>query len=99
MEWKQDGEVQDLLREYLVNQKEDLGNLLNSLSKHNDGSTPFQFLKVWGMFVWRYSTYLEENTETDSLELTIASVMHDPTVQNMVGSMVKNQIDRGLNIE
>lgn len=99
MEWKQDGEVQDFLREYLVNQRDDLGNLLNALSKHNDGSTPFQFLKVWGMFVWRYTSYLEENTETDALELTIASIMHDPTVQNMVGSMVKSQIDRGLNLE
>lgn len=98
MEWKHDPEVQDLLKEYLINQKDDLGNLLNSLGRFNDGSPPFQFLKIWGMFVWKYAEYLQGNTETDALELTIASIAHDPTVQNMVATVLRSQIDRGVGL-
>ena len=82
-----------------MNQKDDLGNLLNSLSSHNDGSPPFQFLQVFGRFVWSYSKHLEKETESDSLELAIADVANDPTVQLMIGNMVQSGINRGLNIE
>jgi len=99
MEWKHDGGVQDALRSYLVNQKDDLGNLLNSLSPFNDGSPPFQFLKVWGMFVWKYVEFLEHNTETDALELTLATIANDPIVQNMVAQIMRQQIERGVGLE
>ena len=98
MEWKHDSEVQDLLKEYLVNQKHDLGNLLDSLGRFNDGSPPFQFLKVYGMFVWKYCDLLKDNTEADALELSIASIVHDPIVQNMVATVLRSQIDRGVGL-
>lgn len=98
MEWKHNAEVMDALRSYLVNQKEDLGNLLNELNQFNDGSPPFAFLQIWGMFVWKFVSYLEENTESDALELTIASISHEPTVQNMVASMMRSQLDKGLGV-
>mgnify|MGYP003648097422 FL=1 len=99
MEWRDDPEVQDSIRNLLTTVQSDLGNLLNALGKHNDGTPPFQFMKVLGMFVWRYVEYLEHNTESDSLDLTLASISNDPTVQNLVGNMMKTQIERGLNIE
>jgi len=51
------------------------------------------------MFVWRYDEYLKVNTEADSLELSIASIANDPTVQVLVGNMMRQNLDRGLNIE
>lgn len=99
MEWRNDPEVQDSIRELLTLSKEPLGVLLNALGKHNDGSPPFQFLKVLGMFVWRYDEYLKVNTEADSLELSIASIANDPTVQALVGNMMRNNLDRGLGLE
>ena len=99
MEWKQDPQVQDALRGYLVNQKEGLGNLLNALTPHNDGTPPFQFLQVLGKFVWRYVEHLKTNVESDALELALSDVANDPTVQMMVGSMVQSGIDRGINLE
>lgn len=99
MEWKQDPRVQDALRHYLVNQKQDLGNLLEALSPHNNGSPPFQFLQVIGKFVWRYVDHLQSEVESDALELALSDVANDPTVQMMVGNMVQNGIDRGLNLE
>ena len=99
MEWKQDPQVQDALRQYLVNQKQDLGNLLEVLSPHNNGSPPFQFLKVLGKFVWRYVDHLESNVESDALELALSDVANDPTVQLMVGNMVQSGIDRGLSLD
>ena len=99
MEWRNDPEVQDSIRELLTITKEPLGGLLNALGKHNDGSPPFQFLKVLGMFVWRYDEYLKENTEADSLELSIASIANDPTVQILVGNMMRNNLEGRLDIE
>ena len=99
MDWRNDPEVQDSIRELLTKSKEPLGVLLNSLGKHNDGSPPFQFLKVLGMFVWRYDEYLKENTETDSFELSVASIANDPTVQILVDNMMRNNLDRGLNLD
>ena len=99
MEWKQDPQVQDALRHYLVNQKQDLGNLLEVLSPHNNGSPPFQFLQVLGKFVWRYVDHLESNVESDALELALSDVANDPTVQLMVGNMVQSGIDRGLSLD
>jgi hypothetical protein len=99
MEWKQDAIVQDALKHYLVHQKDDLSKLLNALGTHNDGSPPFQFLQVFGKFIFRYTHYLEANTESDALELAISDVANDPTVQLMVGNMVQSGINRGLNIE
>lgn len=99
MEWRNDPEVQDSIRELLTKSKEPLGVFLNALGKHNDGTPPFQFLKVLGMFVWRYDEYLKENTEADSLELSIASIANDPTVQSLVGNMMRNNLERGLGLE
>lgn len=99
MEWKLDAMVQDALKHYLVNQKEDLSTLLNALTPHNDGSPPFQFLQVFGKLVYRYCHHMETNTETDSLELAIADIANDPTVQMMVGNMVQSGINRGLNLD
>ena len=46
MGWRDDSLVQDAIRELLTEIKEPLGDLLNALGKHNDGTPPFQFLKV-----------------------------------------------------
>ena len=98
MDWRSDPEVQDSIRKLITESKEPLGDFLNSLGKHNDGTPPFQFLKVLGMFVWRYDEYLKENTEADALELSIASIANDPTVQILVGNMMRNKLDSGLNL-
>lgn len=99
MEWRSDPEVQDSIRRLLTETKEPLGEFLNALGKHNDGTPPFQFLKVLGMFVWRYDEYLRTNTEADSLELSLASIANDPTVQMLVGNMMRNNLEGRLNIE
>ena len=99
MKWSESPEVHESIRNYLINQKEDLGNLLNSLSPYQDGSPPFQFLKVWGMFVFRYCENMRKHTELDAWNLTIAEISNDPTVQGMVAKIVSNQINGGLNIE
>ena len=98
MNWNQDAQFQEAIRKYLENQKDDLGELLNALTPFQDGSPPFQFLKVWGMFVFRYCSNIEKNTESDAWDLTLAEVSNDPTVQRMVGSIVANNLDRGLGV-
>jgi hypothetical protein len=70
MEWKHDSNVMDLFRAYLVNQKEDLKNLLEAIFQYNDGTPPFQFLQVFGVFVVRFSELIETNTETDALDFS-----------------------------
>ena len=60
MEWKQDPQVQDALREYLVNQKEGFRkpystHLLRIIMEH----LHFQFLQVLGKFAWRYVEHLK----------------------------------------
>lgn len=98
MKWSESPHVHEGIRNYLINQKDDLGYLLNSLSPFQDGSPPFQFLKVWGMFVFRYADNLRKHTELDAWNLTIAEVANDPTVQRMVSKIVGSSIDRGLNL-
>ena len=98
MEWKDDPLVMENLINYISNQKDDLGNLLDSLHDHNDGSPLFAFLQIYGMFVFRFTDHLKEQTETDALGLTIADISNHPTVQNMVSSMVARQVDKGLNL-
>ena len=98
MKWSESPEVHEGIRNYLINQKDDLGDLLNSLSPYQDGSPPFQFLKVWGMFVFRYSDNIQKHTELDAWNLTIAEIANDPTVQRMVSRIVGSSIDRGLNL-
>ena len=39
------------------------------------------------------------NTEADSLELSLASIANDPTVQMLVGNMMRNNLEGRLNIE
>ena len=98
MKWNESPEVQEAIRKYLVNQKDDLGNLLNTLTEFNDGSHAFQFLKVWGMFVYRYSANLEKYVETEAWDLTVAEISNDPTVQGMVSKVMHNQLNKGLGI-
>ena len=99
MDWKHDAEVVDKLSTLLVNTKDDLGEFLEILHPYNDGTPPFAFLQMYGMFVFRYCDHLQKETETDALHLAIADVANHPTVQNMVAQMMKAQIDRGLNLE
>jgi len=99
MEWRNDPLVMDSLSLFLKNQKPDLGKLLETLHDHNDGSPLFQFLQIYGMFVFRYSDHLKVQTESDALGLTLADISNHPTVQNMVAGMVQAQIDRGMKLD
>ena len=99
MEWKDDPEVMDNFTQLLTNQKEDLGIFLESLHAFNDGSPLFQFLQIYGMFVFRFTEHLQKETELDALGLTIGDISNHPTVQGMVASMVQTQVHRGLNLE
>lgn len=99
MEWKQDAEVMDALAQYCINQKDDLGKLLNALHDHNDGSPAFAFLQIYGTFVYRFCDLIKEHTEIDAIELATAEIANHPTVQNMVASMVGKQINRRLDLE
>ena len=99
MEWKHDPHVMDLIRNYLVNQKDDLNELLTAIHAYNDGTPPYQFLQIFGVFVVRYSEHIQTNTETDALELTLAEIANHPSVQLMVSSMMSQGINRGLNLE
>jgi hypothetical protein len=99
MEWANDADLMDKMTQWLGNQKEDLGNLLNALHPHNDGSPMFAFAQIFGMFVFRFSDHLEKHTETDAINLTLADVANHPTVQGMVASMVQSNLNRGLNLE
>lgn len=99
MEWKQDAVVVDYLSHLLSNQKEDLGNFLESLHDYNDGTPLFAFLQIYGMFVFRFTDHLKTETELDALDLTLADISNHPTVQQMVANMMKQQLNRGLNIE
>ena len=99
MEWKQDARVADKLSILLVNQKDDLGNFLEALHDFNDGTPLFAFLQIYGMFVFRFTDHLETQTELDALDLTLADISNHPTVQQMVANMMKQQLNRGLNIE
>ena len=99
MEWAKDAEVVDHLTILLGNQKEDLGNLLESLHQYNDGTPLFAFLQVYGMFVFRFVDHLQTQTEIDALNLTLADIANHPTVQGMVAGMVQQSIDRGLNLD
>lgn len=98
MKWNDNAQVQEAIRTYLTNQKEDLGNLLNTLTPFNDGSPPFQFLKVWGMFVFRYVANLEKYVETEAWDMTIAEISNDSTVQSMVSQIMHNQLNKGLGV-
>lgn len=98
MEWKHDPSVQEAIRNYLINQKDDLNQLLISLDNHADRSPPFQFLRVFGMFIFRYSDNIKNHTEIDAWDLTIAEVSNDPAVQSMVGKMMNQQLDRGMGL-
>jgi hypothetical protein len=98
MEWKQDAQVVDSLTTLLLNQKDDLGKFLETLHQYNDGSPFFAFLQVYGMFVFRFFDHHEKHTEIDAIDLTLADVANHPTVQQMVASMMQQQIDKGLNL-
>lgn len=99
MDWKHDPKVQEAIKAYLGNQKEDLGKLLSSLDEYADGSPIFQMLRVFGMFVYRYAENIKKHTEIDAFDLSVAEISNDPAVQSMVGMMVHRSIDRGLNLE
>jgi len=99
MEWRNDPQVMDQMTSFLKNQKVDLGNLLESLHDHNDGSPLFMFMQIYGMFVFRFTDHLKEQTESDALGLTLADISNHPTVQNMVAGMIQKQVDRGINHE
>lgn len=88
----------ELLVKFLVDQKDDLGNLLNALHDHNDGSPPFQFLTIYGKFIYRFSNHIQSQTESDALDLAIADITNDPIVQQLVAAMVGKKIDQGLGL-
>jgi hypothetical protein len=98
MSWKQDPEVMVAIHNYVNNQKDDLSELLNHLFKHNDNTPPFMFFQVFGKFVFTYSELSKTHTESDAFDLSIAEVISDPVVQNLVASMVGQKIDRGLGL-
>lgn len=99
MDWANDADLMDKMTIWLRNQKDDLGNLLEALHPHNDGTPMFAFAQIFGMFVFRFSDHLKEHTETDAIHFTLADVANHPTVQGMVANMVQSNLNRGLNLE
>ncbi len=97
--WGNDAEVMSQIDNFLTETKEPLGNLMNSLHKHNDGSLPFQMLHIYATFVFQYSNYRENNTESDAWDLALASTANTPVVSQFVANMMQAQIDRRFNIE
>jgi len=99
MDWTNDVEVMDILSQWILNQKDDVGNVLKALHPFNDGSPLFQVFQIYGLFVFRFSEHMKSHTESDSLGLTIADISSHSTVQNMVANMIQNKVDGGMNIE
>ncbi len=97
--WGNDAEVMSKIDNFLKETKEPLGELLNSLHKHNDGTPPFQMLHIFGTFVFQYNDYRKQNTESDAWELALASTANQPVVGMFVSKMMQNQIDRSFNLE
>tara|TARA_R100001015_G_C4583876_1_gene140012 strand:- start:437 stop:730 length:294 start_codon:yes stop_codon:yes gene_type:complete len=93
-----DPRAMEALDKYLMESKDNLGNLLNELNKHNDGSHPFQILWIFGKFVFKYCEYREENVETDSFSYAMASTANDPLVANFVAQMMQAQIDKRFSV-
>ena len=87
------------LDEYLVNQKDDLSKLMESLHDHNDGTPIFMFLHLWATFVFNYRDLRSDHTESDSFDLALAKIADDPLVQNMVAQMMGKAMDRGVGLE
>lgn len=98
-EWKLDGEVMDALASLVIETREPMNRFLNSIGNYNDGTPLFAFLQIFGVFINGMGNHLEEQTETDAFDLTVAEIVNHPTVQGMVASMMQKQIDRGLNLE
>ena len=89
----------DALCTYVKETKDPLNGFLNEVFKFNDGTPMFAFMQVYGVFVNKMAEHLKTHTESEALDLTLAHVANHPTVQNMVASMMKKQLDRGLNLE
>ena len=98
MDWKNDPEVMDAFHQMATLTKDPLNEFLNAIGKHNDGTPLFAFLQIYGVFVNRYCDHSTKETETDSFGLALAEVANHPTVQRMVASMMRQQIDRGLGV-
>ena len=96
--WKQDAATMVALENWIVNQKEDLDKLLIELFKHNDGSHFFQFLQIYGKFIFKFTDLHQSHTELDAFDLTTAWIINDPQVQNLTAQMVGDKIDKGLNL-
>tara|TARA_B100000424_G_scaffold188918_1_gene146890 strand:- start:1421 stop:1720 length:300 start_codon:yes stop_codon:yes gene_type:complete len=99
MGWKSDADAQEMVKIYLINQKHDLDNLLQALFRYNDGTPIFQFLQLFGKFVFTYSEFAETYTESEAWDLTLAEIMNDPVIQQLSAQMVGDQLDRRLKNE
>ena len=98
-EWKLDGEVMDALASLVIETREPMNRFLNSIGNYNDGTPLFAFLQIFGVFINQMGNHLEDQTETDAFDLTVAEIVNHPTVQGMVASMMQKRIDRGINLE
>jgi hypothetical protein len=96
--WKDDAAVMAAMEKWIVNQKNDLNDLLTEMFKHNDGSPYFQFLQIYGKFVFKFSELTHSNTEVDAFDLTTAWIIDDPQVQALTAQMVGDKIDKGLKL-
>jgi hypothetical protein len=99
MGWKSDAQAQEAVKHFLMNQKDDLDQLITQLFKFNDGSPPFQFLQLYGKFVFIYSEYASIYTESEAWDLAVAEIMNDPVIQQLSAQMVGDKIDQRLKHE
>ena len=99
MGWKSDADAQEQVKQFLINQKPDLDKMLEAIFRYNDGSPIFQFLQLYGKFVFTYSEFAERYTESEAWELTLAEIMNDPVIQQLSAQMVGDQLDRRLKNE
>lgn len=89
-----DAQLMESIDTYIRESKTNLNEVLNKLTKYNDGSHPFQILWIYGKFVNKYCEYRLENVETDAWEYAIASTANDELVSQFVSNMVQSQVDK-----
>lgn len=99
MGWKSDAAAQEAVKHFLINQKDDLDKLIEQLFNHNDGSPPFQFLQLYGKFVFIYTAHAQIHTESEAWDLAVAEIMNDEVVQRLSAQMVGDRLDQRLKHE
>jgi predicted glutamine amidotransferase len=99
--WQEDSATMTAFDAWVCNQAHDMNVFMENLMQFSDGTPPFAFMVVLGKFVVNYNQArtVGDATETEALQVATAAMANDPIVQQLVGQMMANGINRGVGLD